>query len=302
MLGERAKMARLADAGDHIDFIVTLVATPAETVGRLERQTQTGTVAIRELRDANCQHVADALALSLGLSLEPGRQAPPAETSLPKTEPESVVAPAPATAEAAHGDTAPLLPPATLAPRPTSTTQDAGATTRHRPRWSAGAHGGVLIGVSPSPMGIAAAFVDLDGALPDLVPALSFRLGVVGAFGSAETALGPVNRSILGGLFEACPFRAGGASWAVRPCLAMEIGTTGASSTRQTSVQGSSLWTAFGAKLRGTLELFQPVALEAEVAALVPVPRTEVEAGSEALYRDSAVVFEGGLGLSVRVQ
>lgn len=299
MLGERAPMAKLAAAGDHIDFIVTLVATPAETVGRLERQTQTGTVAIRELRDANCEHVAEALALSLELSLEPAHEVPPPESSAPKTRPDPEVPPA--TAEAAHADAAPPPPPVPLASRPTSTIEDAGTAPRHRPSWSAGARGGVLVGVSPSAMAIAAAFVDLDGALPDLA-ALAFRLGAFGSFGSAQTQVGPVSRSIIGGLVEGCPFRAGGESWGVRPCLAIEIGATGAASSRDTSVHGTSLWTAFGVKLRGAVELVQPLALEAEIAGLVPVPRTEVEAGSETLYQDSAIIFQAGLGLSVRLR
>lgn len=70
-LAAHSRKARLAQAGDHIDFVVTLVADGRETVGRLERQTDAGIVAIRELRDATCEEVADALALSLGLALAP---------------------------------------------------------------------------------------------------------------------------------------------------------------------------------------------------------------------------------------
>src|SRR5476651_1425224 len=47
--------AHLALAGEHIDFVVTLLTSGNETVGRLERQTDGGTVAIRELRDATCE-------------------------------------------------------------------------------------------------------------------------------------------------------------------------------------------------------------------------------------------------------
>jgi hypothetical protein len=45
---------KLAGAGDHVDFLVTLVDSGTETVGRLERQTRAGTIAIRELRDPSC--------------------------------------------------------------------------------------------------------------------------------------------------------------------------------------------------------------------------------------------------------
>src|SRR4051812_9995401 len=91
-LAENARHARLAQAGDHIDFVVTLVANRDETVGRLERQTNSGVVAIRELRDATCGQVADALALSLGLALTPGTSSAtpvleqPAELSAASTD------------------------------------------------------------------------------------------------------------------------------------------------------------------------------------------------------------------------
>ena len=50
-LAGNALPPKLAEAGDHIDYLVTLVDSGTETVGRLERQTRAGTVAIRELRD-----------------------------------------------------------------------------------------------------------------------------------------------------------------------------------------------------------------------------------------------------------
>lgn len=70
-LGDRASLARVAQAGDYVDFVVTLTATEQGSSGRLERQTQSGTVAIQEIRDRECARVADALALSLALALDP---------------------------------------------------------------------------------------------------------------------------------------------------------------------------------------------------------------------------------------
>src|SRR5262245_39186705 len=70
-LSELGKTARLASVGDRVDFVVTLGAGPDESSGRLERQTRGGTVAIREYRDARCEQVAEALALTLDLALEP---------------------------------------------------------------------------------------------------------------------------------------------------------------------------------------------------------------------------------------
>ncbi len=97
--------AHLALAGEHIDFIVTLLTSGNETVGRLERQTNGGTVAIRELRDATRARVPDGLALRLGLALDPAQPsaasaaepAPPepsrAETAAPANAPVEIAAP-----------------------------------------------------------------------------------------------------------------------------------------------------------------------------------------------------------------
>lgn len=70
-LAELGKAARLARVGDRVDFVVTLGSDSHESSGRLERQTRAGIVAIREYRDARCEQVAEALALTLDLTLEP---------------------------------------------------------------------------------------------------------------------------------------------------------------------------------------------------------------------------------------
>ena len=70
-LSARNVRSRLAQVGDTIDFVVTLGVGPdGRGRGVLERQTQTGTVAIRKVEDAGCEPIADALALTLALSIE----------------------------------------------------------------------------------------------------------------------------------------------------------------------------------------------------------------------------------------
>ena len=78
MLGDRSSAARLAEAGDRVDFVVTLSADEQGSVGRLERQTNAGIIAVSEVEDTDCGRVAEALALSLALSLVPetGESAP----------------------------------------------------------------------------------------------------------------------------------------------------------------------------------------------------------------------------------
>ena len=278
--------ARLADAGDHIDFVVTLVAAQGETVGRLERQTQGGTVAIRELRDVSCARVADALALSLGLALEPAPVLAP--------EPEK---PAPAVSS-------PTVP-TPFASAPVSTVPVAHpvfAERRSSPhaaaRWSLGLEGGALLGIAPSALARATAFVDLNhvaGAASDL----SVRFAVVGALGSPSTTVGSVRQWLVAGRGEVCPWHWGGARVGLRPCADFELGILGASDSRSSGQQASSVWAAPGLGLRGGAALLSKLTLELGAGALVPLFRSEVDAGSDRLYRSDLLAFSGQLGISI---
>src|SRR5688572_25256353 len=106
-LEQLGRSARLADAGDPIDFVVTLGSKDGGSFGRLERQTERGTVAIRQVEAPACVEVADALALSLDLALDPGQAvgAPPSAPLAPD---------APVASEAAasqHPKSVPEAPP-----------------------------------------------------------------------------------------------------------------------------------------------------------------------------------------------
>src|SRR5690349_11532312 len=70
-LEARGVRARLAGVGDPIDFVVTLGVDGDGARGLLERQTKTGTVAIRRLDGGTCDEIADGLALSLTLADAP---------------------------------------------------------------------------------------------------------------------------------------------------------------------------------------------------------------------------------------
>ncbi|HWO09245.1 MAG TPA: hypothetical protein VNN80_07185, partial [Polyangiaceae bacterium] len=71
--------ADLAGVGDRVDFVVTLAADSPNSAGRLERQTERGTVAIRELQAPRCEDVAEALALNIELALQAPEPAAPAQ-------------------------------------------------------------------------------------------------------------------------------------------------------------------------------------------------------------------------------
>lgn len=67
-LGRRVS---IAGAGDRIDFVVNLAFAERESSGRLERQSSAGTVAIRDVVAPSCEEVAEVLALTLDLTLQP---------------------------------------------------------------------------------------------------------------------------------------------------------------------------------------------------------------------------------------
>ncbi len=281
-----AVQARLAEAGDHVDFLVTLVVAGAETVGRLERQTRAGTVAIRELRDASCERVAEGLALSLGLALEPASrvavEAPPvaAPVALASQKPAPTVMTVPV-AQRPLAEPAPVAPPA-----------------KAQRRVALGAAAGVLYGLAPNPMARARAFVDFEPILPALSASLSARLGLVGARGWAATRVGSVDQWLLGGFVEGCPFRLGNARFGLRPCLDIELGASGAARRGGSSFGDSTGWVTPGAGLRASAALPYRLGLEASAGVQVPLLRSEVFAAGSSLYRAEIVLFQASLGLS----
>ena len=285
--------ARLAGAGDHIDFVVTLLSSAGQTVGRLERQTNGGAIAIRELRDATCDRVADALALSLALALDP---------TLTATEPSAPQAAEPAPSPAA--EVAPAEVPAVAPAAPSSSPRRASAAvvTAVLPapiptasRWFIGAHGGFLSGLAVLPMPFAQVFADVDHALPAVSADASFRFALLGGLGSTSTNIGSIERWVLAGRAEACPVRWGSARFGVRPCAAFEVGATGASLTGH---DAAGAWFAPGAELRASFALLPRLRLEAGGGAVLPLSRNELFAGSISLYRDAIIGFRGSLGVS----
>jgi hypothetical protein len=290
-LAATTAQAHLATGGEHIDFVVTLLTTPSETVGRLERQTNGGTAAIRELRDATCERVADALAMSLGLAMDP---APPA------SEPEAAAAPA-----------APLLPPAdsstpsTLPVTPVAAARVASvppprerAATNATPNRFVGLDFGFLSGLSTQPMARGSVFFEVDRALNALAQDVAFRVAAAASLGTADTPVGPVKRWVLSGRGEVCPWRWGTRRMALRPCLAFELGATSASSEGPPVVADHGLWAAPGLGLRGSFDVLPRLRVELGGSALLPLLREQVFIGSKPVFQDALLAFQGTVGVS----
>lgn len=311
-LGDRARLTRLAGAGDHVDFVVTLQSADRETVGRVERQTASGTVAIRELRDASCARVADALALSLSLSLQPkgdaptdgsSSSAPPAEvpTVAPANDPPVSPATAPIAAVEAKAverpSTSPKLPPERdVAP----VAKSASEVKPPNGGWF-GLQLGALTGVAPSVLVRGVASVAVENVLPEWFTGASLRFAPVFAYGSAETRVGSIEHWLLAGRAEGCPVRWGVPTFGVAPCLGIELGVTHAAASDTPGSGQANLWMVAGAGLRAAVAIASGTNLEMQAEAQAPLFRNDVTAGSDTVYRQKIIGFQGGLGISAQL-
>ncbi len=75
-LNELGRGARLAGVGDEVDFVVNVAQQSSHSSGRLERQNERGTIAIREISAERCDEVVEGLAISLDLALDPDSSGP----------------------------------------------------------------------------------------------------------------------------------------------------------------------------------------------------------------------------------
>jgi len=297
-VGDRAASVRLAEAGDRVDFVVNLSMTPEGARGRLERETEGGTVAIREVVDASCERAADVIALNLALALDPERPAGgpvtgPATSPAPKTS-----EPAGAEQETEAGVPRPRStpPPAKLLPQAVPEAAPPEPEAEPEPdRWRVGAQGGVLGGVAPELMARFTVFAELSGALVPLLTDVTVRVLAVGAFGSWDTDSGAVDQSLWAARIDVCPLSLGGPVVSLKPCVAGELGQVRASHDQS----ASALWGALGVHARAQWVLGSSVAIEAEGGALFPMRRYEVAAGSTVLYRSAPAGLSAAVGTSI---
>lgn len=318
-VGERASLLRLADVGDHVDFVVNLALTNEGARGRLERETERGTVAIREVEDESCERVAEVVALNLSLALDPAALARPVADEQAEPEPDNLhhsadSASADSTSdfveftdekgssEPATGPETPVLAsqsssgeeraPRGAAPQAAEAGDEeprSESSLRFRIGVQAGAHGGVATDLLTR----AALFVEAHDLI-SWVPDLTLRVGAVGARGSSGTSLGAIENGYWAGRVELCPISLGGEVVSARPCGAFELGhlwVSGPSSD-------SALWGALGAHVRGTWDISGRFALEADVGAHVPLRTYEVVAGPDVLYRSAPIGISAVLGVS----
>ena len=270
LVEKRHAKAGLAKIGDQIDFVVTLGEKDGGFAGRVERQTDRGTAAIREVAAPSCAAVAEALALSLALvagsesrpdngaasedtvSAGPNLQPPVAAAfdgaeSNPAESPDLNAMSMPALTVPAGSKlgTGSRLSSAVGLP---ATESDSPASAKSQPtvsRWTLGLGGVFLAGVGPSPMFGPAAFGawQLDGPR---FWAPGIRLGFARMTGSEPTSRGAIDSALLVGTMDLCPFRLklakAGIAPSVTPCVALNVGRLQIEGTGEAGLSASRVW------------------------------------------------------------
>lgn len=294
-MGARSAHVRLAEAGDRVDFVVNLALTPEGARGRLERETERGTVAIREVVDASCEQVAQVIALNLSLALDPTGGVPPSEEVEPtdatsaqdftEETPSQTEAEPPAEAQDQNQRTSASTSTSSRepeAPEPTFT------------RWRAGLQVGAQSGITPSLAARGTLFLEAQGLISSL-PTLTVRVATVGVVGSSDTQIGTIQQSLWAGRLEVCPVSLRAATLEFTPCVAGEVGQLRAAGP----LSDAAPFGAVGAHTRGIWTLSNPLSLEADVGVSLPLRKYEVAAGSATLYRSAPVGVFAVLGAAV---
>lgn len=309
-LTARSARAHLANAGDHIDFVVTLGPATGGYSGRLERQTTGGTIAIRELTGESCGQVADAVALSLALAIEPTSRDHGGKSTTRGTETAQPIA-----ADNDDVDTAKnpygapsVAPTARVAPSPTTTNpqhdvagdrghSEAPPTSEARAgSWTVLVMGTLGTGLAPSVLPGAGAFVEYATDSPrTFSPAV--RLGITASRGSSTTEVGMLAVTIAAARIEGCPLRFSGGTMRFRPCLGFDVGSIAADAA---GVSDASPWVA--GRLGGRLDWQLDTLFLVEFAADAELPFTRYEIGSETrtVYETAALGFAAGIGVGAR--
>ncbi|MEI9937546.1 MAG: hypothetical protein WDO69_10035 [Pseudomonadota bacterium] len=282
-LEQRGVRAHLAQAGDQVDFVVRLGTNDEGSSGRLERQTSGGTIAIREVAGVKCEPVAEVLALTLALTLDPASQSAPAPSTATTTAaPPSAAVPAEVAPAAA--------PPTPRTPNP--------APVERAATFSMGAEASAWDIFEGAWLLAAGLFGELEAPASFALPRASLR-GVLRG-GLAPNGHADSKVWLAAGRIEGCPVGFDFGRLDLRPCAGLDVGAIGASAAGVSDVAG---WLAFALHARASIA-FNSFALEAQVGAVLPITRYEVATtrAAETLEATKIIGFTGGLGVRFPLQ
>jgi hypothetical protein len=299
-LAQRSTSARLAAVGDRIDFVVTLGSVEGGASGRLERQTERGTVAIREIRAPNCEAVAEALALTLSLTIDP--QAPPAQPE-PPAPPSAASEPAPAAVETAARPHLTAVAATTLSdsegrPRsfPVAGSEPAPSSAAIVRAGLGGSYTYLNAGYERLGAGV---FLDLQAAQRLLALRPALRVSAQASIASdTDTEL-----RILAGRLDLCPATLAFGELEARPCAAVELGQVTAQREVGPGARDSALWSAVLAEVRLLWPASRRWAFELELGVSIPLTRYDFTLqGGGNVGRTGELAAVAGIGASFRLQ
>jgi hypothetical protein len=262
-LKARGVAAKVARVGDAVDFVVTLGKAENASEGLLERQTQQRAVAIRRLEGEDCKQVAEALALSLVLVMNPESVAPTSEPdATPVPEPAPTVAPPAVVQASADAD---------RSSEPVEASDSAGGAI--------GLGGAVTTGIASSPMFGGRAFGEIEASALAPIPRAVARVAAEASFASGESAGTDFDVWIIAARLEGCPIRLGSPTLSLRPCLAYEGGVLGTRGGGANGTHNRAFWSAFAVLGRVAWYLSRSLRVEAEAGTNFPLTRYELLAG-----------------------
>jgi hypothetical protein len=294
-LETHAVTAAPARVGGRVDFVVTLGKDEQGSSGTLERQSAQGTIAIREVHAASCDAVADALVLTLALTVDPDATPTPgsaAEASGARTA--ASTAPAaelPANATEQPVATAPVSVSADQGPA-----SNRAASTPSSPwRASVGAQGTVgsfmgtraLYGVNAS-----------VGLRYERGPRPSARAGFVAEWSSDARA--ELDVRLLLGRLEACPALLGRVV-TFEGCAVLELGSLRAENTAPSGTADEGVWASVWALGRAGYALSPLWGLEFQAGLAVPLTHYDLSAGVPARVVAETNRIGFGLGAGTRL-
>jgi len=279
----RTAFARFADEPDARAVHVVVRATRDKYAGHLSIVGRSGRVSERDVEDALCSNVVDALALVTALAIDPKAMlllaSPPDATSAAPLAP-PLDASSPNSTEVTPSPVPP--PPArpqTLSASPRPGVPHAGSWGS-APKWGAGAGASfvTMSGIAPDAIAGGGGFGELESKSSRWF-APSVRLTVLAAENGVFMAHPTASYLLLAGRADVCPLRLGLRDWSIRPCVAADVGAVRAEGNNLGPVRGLTAWVAWfdaAALLRarwtpGRRRFF----IEAEGGILIPITQPD---------------------------
>jgi hypothetical protein len=288
-LERRGLRGRIATLGDRVDFVVTLSAELEIPSGRLERQTDAGTVAVRQLTAATCDEVADGIALSLALTFQPN------------SGPSSEVAPAPSDVPVNEADHAHTQVASSSSPTEHDRAAHARPARSDNGAWAVGADGVISTGIAPSLLLGAGLFGERAFASQGLLRP-SVRLSIFAAQSSSETQRGDLVFQLGNARVEGCPIALGVPTLQFRPCAGGDVGIASAAGSGPSGMRDTNAWADLVAHARVTWTPLAALQVEVQIGAIVPLTRYEIafSAPTEIVHRTASIGLASGIGAAFR--